>query len=185
MKQRLPLALSVTALAVAVLGGTPLGGAAGRAVADVVPYAKKAGYARRAGLADNAKLLERHRASVEPKPGDLPVVGADGRLPASLGAVGPKGEPGEPATKLWAVVKADATLVASSGVVGVAGTRPYVVTFEQDISRCAILATPGAPSPQVTLTAFAGGVATKVEVHVQSRSTGAATTDGFSIAALC
>jgi hypothetical protein len=103
-QQRLPLVLSVTALLVAVFGATPLGQAAGRLVRAIPPFATKAGYANSAGfakhakladLATNAKLVVGHRISAQPHAGDIPVVGADGKLPASIGAVGLQGPQGQ------------------------------------------------------------------------------------------
>jgi hypothetical protein len=89
MNQRLPLVLSATALVVALVGSTPLGNAAQNAL-EQVPRAKRADYA------SNAGKLNGHRSSLNPKRGQIPVVGADGKLPASLGAVGPKGDQGPP-----------------------------------------------------------------------------------------
>ena len=94
MRQRLPLVLSASALLVAVFGATPVGHAAGRVIHAVPPFAKRAGFAKFAGTADNAKRLSGHKASRSPKAGDIPVVGANGKLPASIGAVGPQGPPG-------------------------------------------------------------------------------------------
>jgi hypothetical protein len=88
MKQRLPLILAATALLVALLGATPLGRAAESAMEQVVPRAKKADFAANAGK------LNGHRSSVNPRRGQIPVVGANGKLAASIGAVGPKGDPG-------------------------------------------------------------------------------------------
>jgi hypothetical protein len=88
MRERLPLALSCAALVVAVLGATPLGEAAGRAIAKGVPYAAKAGFAKNAGK------LSGHTASAKPRAGQIPILNANGRLAASIGAVGPKGDPG-------------------------------------------------------------------------------------------
>ena len=166
-----------------VLGSTPLGTAAGRVARDVVPFARKAGFAQRAGTAETAKTLAGHKATANGLPGGIPVIDAAGRLPESLGAVGPKGDRGEPATRLWALVKANGSLVSSSGVSGVDGTRPYVVTFTRDVSSCALVATAGAPNPQALVSAFAVGAT--AEVPVVPRATGASTTDGFSLAALC
>jgi hypothetical protein len=87
MNQRLPLVLSTTALVVALVGSTPLGNAAQNAL-EQVPRAK------RADFASNAGKLNGHKSSLSPKRGQIPVVGADGKLPASIGAVGPKGEQG-------------------------------------------------------------------------------------------
>lgn len=90
MNQRLPLVISATALLVALLGATPLGRAAGSALDQVVPRAKKADFAANAGK------LNGHKSSVNPTRGQIPVVGQDGKLPASLGAVGPAGPKGDP-----------------------------------------------------------------------------------------
>jgi hypothetical protein len=94
MRERLPIVLSTSALLVAVFGATPLGHAAGRVIRTVPPFASRAGFAKLAGTADNAKRLGGHRASLSPKAGDIPVLGANGKLPASIGAVGPQGQQG-------------------------------------------------------------------------------------------
>ena len=88
MKQRLPLILSATALLVSLLGSTPIGQAAGSAIAQVVPRAKTADFAKNAGK------LNGHASSTNPKVGQIPVLGLNGKLPASIGAVGPKGDAG-------------------------------------------------------------------------------------------
>ncbi len=88
MRQRLPLILSSIALVVALLGSTPLGRAAESALEQVVPRAKRADFAANAGK------LNGHKSSVNPTRGQIPVVGANGKLAASIGAVGPKGDPG-------------------------------------------------------------------------------------------
>ena len=85
MKQRLPLVLSATALMIALFGSTPLGGAAGRLLASVVPLAN---YAKNAGAVDGIN------AARAPKPGYLVPLGADGKFPASVGRVGPQGPAG-------------------------------------------------------------------------------------------
>jgi hypothetical protein len=93
MRQRtpIPILLSSAALVVAVLGATPMGQAAGKGLAAVVPFAKTAGFAKRAG---NASKLNGRRATLSGAPGTIPVVGAKGRLPASIGALGPHGPAG-------------------------------------------------------------------------------------------
>lgn len=88
MNQRLPLILAASALLVAVLGSTSIGRAAGDALTQVVPRA------RTADFATNAGKLNGHRSSLNPRRGQIPVVGENGKLPASLGAVGPKGDAG-------------------------------------------------------------------------------------------
>jgi hypothetical protein len=85
MRRQLPLVLSITALAVAVLGSTP----AGHAVVSVVPpFAKKAHYADRAG---NALAVNAIRAARKPKPRFLVPLNARGKLPASVVPAGPAG----------------------------------------------------------------------------------------------
>ena len=61
MKQRLPLALSVAALLVAVFGATSIGNAAVHALLKpkTVAFAKRAGFAAKAGLANRAKVATR------------------------------------------------------------------------------------------------------------------------------
>jgi hypothetical protein len=77
--------------------------------------------------------------------------GADG-LAGSAGPAGPKGDP---ATKLFATVKRKAggggvELGPSSGVKTLVrqggGSGIYNLTFNQDVSNCAVLATPGGAS---------------------------------------
>ena len=87
MNQRLPLVLSATALVVALVGSTPLGQAAEQALEQVVPRAKTADFATNAGR------LNGRRSALDPKPGQIPVVGSDGRLPPSIVAAGPAAGP--------------------------------------------------------------------------------------------
>ena len=82
MRHRTSILLSSTALIVAVLGVTPLGNAA---IHAVVPFAKQAG---------NAAKLNNRRSTLNGAPKTIPVVGANGKLPASIGAVGPQGPAG-------------------------------------------------------------------------------------------
>jgi hypothetical protein len=142
MRQRLPLVFSATALVVAVFGVTPLGQAAGNLIGKAVPVAL---------FAKNAGKLNGHTSSVAPKAEQIPVLGPDGKLPASIGAVGPKGDqglPGQSATKLWAVVHTDGTtasLVRGSGATAVIQTDVGFinVTFNQNVDSCAYLVTTG------------------------------------------
>jgi hypothetical protein len=90
LNQRLPLALSIAALVTALLGATPVGEAAADAVAQVVPRA------RTADFATNAGKLQGRRSSTAPKAGQIPVLNSRGKLPASIGAVGPRGAAGPP-----------------------------------------------------------------------------------------
>jgi hypothetical protein len=91
MHSRLPFVLSAAALFVAVFGATPLGHAAVRGVHAVPPFAKTASFAKFAG---NASKLNGRKSTLSGAPGTIPVVGKNGKLPASLGAVGPQGPQG-------------------------------------------------------------------------------------------
>jgi hypothetical protein len=66
---------------------------------------------------------------------------------ALAGNPGAKGDPGAPATKLFAQVMENGTINASSGSVTAvrsSSTGIYFVNFGQDISHCAIVANEGA-----------------------------------------
>lgn len=133
MRTRLPLVLSATALVVALLGSTSLGTASVRLIQSVPPFAKKAGYAKTAGfakLADNAAAVNGIRAAKTPQPGKLLPLGADGKLPASIGAVGPagptgpKGDTGAPGlVRAYAYIKSDGSLDDTRDHKGVVSAR--------------------------------------------------------------
>jgi hypothetical protein len=185
VRQRLPLVLSVTALVVAVLGSTPLGDAARQLVP---PYAKQAGYAKFAGTADNAKRLGGHKASVTPAAGEVPVLGADGKLPASIGALGPKGEKGDKGQKgdqttdLWAHVNENGALKASEGVSSVThpGAGNFRVTFKRDLGDCVTLVSSEDGYYHV------GGYPHESTVDIQVRAPSNAFTDmPFAVAVFC
>jgi hypothetical protein len=94
--RHLSLALSATALVVALLGSTAVGPASAELAVKVVPFAK---VAQKASVADNAKRLNGRRSSVKGTANTIPILGADGKLPASVGAVGPQGPKGEKGEK--------------------------------------------------------------------------------------
>jgi hypothetical protein len=87
--KRLPTVLSATALLVALFGSTPVGHAI---ASKVPPFAKKAGYA---DTARNAMAVNGIKASKQPLPGALLALDDQGKLPVSVGAVGPAGAKGE------------------------------------------------------------------------------------------
>jgi hypothetical protein len=118
MKARLSLVLAVTALVVAVLGPAAIGNAAREAEAQVVKHAlfadrarharfardavhatkaDRAGVAKKAGTAKtaaNAAAVSGIQASRTPTPNKLLPLDANGKLPSSIGAVGPPGPVG-------------------------------------------------------------------------------------------
>jgi len=87
---RLSIALSATALVVALFGSTPIGHAV---TAAIPPLAQ---HARTADQATNAAAVNGMKASQQPRPGRLVPLGADGRFPAAVGAIGPQGPKGDP-----------------------------------------------------------------------------------------
>lgn len=90
MGNKLAVVLSGTALLVALLGSTSAGQAALNAVMPV-PLAKRAYLA---DTAKNAVRVDSLKASRIATPGMLVPLDSSGKFPASVGAVGPKGDPG-------------------------------------------------------------------------------------------
>lgn len=122
--KHLPIVLSSAALLVAVLGTTAVGPAAADIAANVVPFAKVAG---KANVADDAKRLNGRKSSVAGLANTIPVVGPDGKLPASLGAIGlpgPKGDKGDKGPK---GDKGDRGLPGTPGPQGAPGISAYQV----------------------------------------------------------
>lgn len=120
MKQGVPVVLSATALAVALLGSTTPGQAVAQAVSPLAKRAQKADYARNAGSVNGI------RASKTPRAGQLLPLGRDGKFPASVarggpaGPQGPKGDRGEPGPRGPVGPKGDPGL---RGPVGPAGPQ--------------------------------------------------------------
>lgn len=92
-------------------------------------------------------LSGKARAALKGNRGLRGLTGARGATgpTGAQGVKGDKGDAGTPATKLWAVVNSDATLVRSSGgvTVGGSGASFYTVTFPQPVDTCAYSATIG------------------------------------------
>jgi len=145
MKQRLPIVLSATALAVAVFGTTSIGHAVGAAVS---PFAKKAGFATNAGAVNGIK------ASKRPRAGELVPLGKDGKFPASVAVGGPagpqglKGDKGEQGARGPVGPKGDAGSKGAAGLVG-----PQGPSGPSGISGWQYVISPGVPIS-------AGGLAT-------------------------
>jgi hypothetical protein len=165
-------------------------------------------------------------SSKQIKPGSIALnslgKGARKALQGQRGPAGPQGETGDDgedgfdgedgadgqdATKLWAQVKADGTINASSsGITALnAGTGLYYVNFGQNITQCAATATQGSipdfasaghsatgiPGPAFVVMSsagadFAAGFPTANSVTVQTRRTnGALASTSFAIALFC
>jgi hypothetical protein len=111
--------------------------------------------------------------------------------PRAWNVQGPKGDPGEPAAGRFAVVHADGTLHASSGVAGVekGATGNYFVTFTASVAGCAAVATvrvDDAAIPSFAMTSRPSE--TQVQVSTFSPAggpLGAPVDEGFELAVLC
>jgi hypothetical protein len=171
-KLRLPAPATVISLAALFISLSGVGYAAG-----VLPR----------GSVGTVQLRDNAVVSAKVRNGSLLATdfAQDQLQPGPEGPAGPAGPPGEPATKLWAVVNANGKLLRTSHAtaVTVKSGSPYLVKFDQDVSACAVIATPGPPNPQVVATAFATNLG--VEVHLAKRATGAVARDGFSVAVFC
>jgi hypothetical protein len=197
VRKRAVTAAAATVAVVTVLSTSPVGDAAD----DVV---------RVALFAKNAGKVNGIKASRTPTPGRLVPLGKSGRFPGSVvppgprgpaGATGPhgppgpagppgaRGEKGEPATRLFAVVAADAALIAERGVASVArvSAGSYVVTFREPVASCAYLATVAvAEASGATGQIGVGHGATETSVRVETETSSGSNADkGFHLAVFC
>jgi hypothetical protein len=97
------------------------------------------------GSLQTKDLSAKARTALKGNRGLRGLTGAKGATGAAgaQGVKGDKGDAGTPATKLWAVVNADGTLLRSSGGVSVSGANYYNVTFPQPVNNCAYSVTIG------------------------------------------
>jgi hypothetical protein len=175
--RRLPLGLSIAALVVAVLGSTPIGEAA---KGLVIPANSVGTGQLKNGSVTSKKVKNGSLVAADFKRGQL-ARGETG--PAGPpGPQGPEGDKGAPATALWGIVRSVA-LQKGSGISGVmlTGAGTYRVSFAQDVSQCAVIATP--VSNSTTLSAGVSS-ANKQDVIVVAFDSKNNLSD-FSIAAFC
>ena len=130
MGNRLAIAISSAALVVAVLGVSPLGGAAIRAGTQAT------GLSGKNTTGPRGPRGPRGRRGPRGGPGRPGAKGATGQK-------GPTGATGVPASQHWAVVAGDGTLIRGKGLnasspVGHSGTGIYTVAFlNQNANTCA------------------------------------------------
>jgi hypothetical protein len=153
------------------------------------------------GSVTGAKVKNHSLLAEDFKAGQLPAgppgpTGATGATGAA-GSPGAAGAPGQPATALWAVVDASGALVHGSHVTAAAklftGTvaGAYEVTFDRDVSSCALLATLGRtdaananPAPGEIGTAYRNG--NPAAVFVKTLNSAGVEADGsFHLAVFC
>ena len=112
--------------------------------------------------------------------------GAAGAAGASI--QGPKGESGQPTNVMWAKIGSEGTLEDGKGITGIEdnGTAPYTVTFEKDVTNCAVVATENAQSSSLVTTAMTdANLGNRAEVWIVGRELGAPVARRFSILAVC
>lgn len=108
------------------------------------------------------------------------------------GAAGPAGATGNPSGVWWAVVNESGTLSRSLGAQSAqsTGTGTYVVTFQQDVSACAVVGAMGLngsyaeESPGTLVVAGVAGHSNEVAVSTYDAS-GAADSLAFHVIAAC
>lgn len=113
---------------------------------------------------------------------------APNQLPSGeQGPAGVQGPPGEPATRLWAVVNSGGTLLRGTGVVS-ASQAPggFEVIFNRDVAGCSYSATLGAVQAEVGQVGVGPRNGNPNGVFVfTSDSTGADTPRGFNLQVFC
>ena len=115
---------------------------------------------------------------------------APGQLPA--GAPGPKGDKGEPATSLWAVINQNGTIARHRGATANTlkeATGTYNVHFDRDVSSCAYSVTIGGADAG-TPPAGSAGATNLADVnnalYIRTyNAAGALADQGFHVAVLC
>ena len=150
------------------------------------------------GAVTAAKVKSHSLLADDFKAGQLPAGSPGPAGPAGVaGPAGPAGAAGQPATALWAVVDIGGALVHGSHTTAVTKLFPgvtagaYEVTFDRDVTNCALLATLGRtdsqsfnPDPGEIGTAYRNGNPNAVFVKTRD-STGAAVDESFHLAVFC
>ena len=139
MGNRLAIAISSAALVVAVLGVSPLGGAAIRAGTHAAGLSGKNTTGPRGPRGPRGRRGPRGGPG---RPGARGPTGAKGAT-GQTGQKGPTGSTGAPASQHWAVVAGDGTLIRGKGLIASnpvvrTATGTYTVAFlNQNASSCA------------------------------------------------
>ena len=213
MRKRSNVRLAAAAAGAALLAALVVAGPVG---ADAGGWVKRALYAKEAGKVDGlsasrtpmpGQLLAlgengKFPAGVIPPgqqgpAGPMGPAGAAGRAGAQgeagaqgpAGPQGPQGEPGAAASKRWAVVAADGTLIRGSGVAAVARTAAgsYDVSFTDGVGGCAYVGTLALGETAGATGQIGVGsaeAATTVRVETET-STGSNADRSFHLAVLC
>ena len=99
---------------------------------------------------------------------------------------GDKGDKGDPATSIFGVVTADGGLTSGKNVTSMSGTPAsgtYIATINQDVSKCAAVATlNGGPNGNITAQPTPGNAQ---QITIQTRETDTGTPRAFQFAVYC
>jgi hypothetical protein len=125
------------------------------------------------------------------QPADLSSAAKTAGPAGAPGPAGPTGPPGAAATALWASVDQNGTLIRNKGAASAQrnGTGNYQVIFNQDVTACIYLSSPGGPTTALFASFESGAaqlpnVAAGVRV-VTTTSAGAAIDLPFFVAVFC
>lgn len=176
MGARLPFALSLTAVVVAIAGATPIGRAA---LAVVLPPGSVGSAQLRNSAVTSPKVKDRSLRAVDFAAGQLP-----------QGPKGDKGDKGDPATSLWASINSNGSVRVARGVTSASQitTGAYTVVFNQNVSNCAVIATQNFLGNAYAAATYSttNPNAMTVSIWATPNFGFASTTNGsFSIAAFC
>jgi hypothetical protein len=86
---------------------------------------------------------------------------------------GDKGDKGDPATSIFGVATSGGALTSFKNATAISGTNPYTVTFNQDVSKCAAVATLTGGSPGTVTAQPAAGSPQQITFATYGQDNGA------------
>ena len=185
MRDRLAVALAAAAVAVIVLGWTPVG----KAAYDAVLPRNSVGAAQlKRDAVVQAKVRDGSLLARDVSPGAL-ITGPEGEK-GDAGVPGPKGptgDRGERGRRLWARVDENGRVgEGASGVVENVREGPgrYYLTFDRSIERCAVIATPHSSVAHIYVTRVPGQPA-RAYISTRVWQTNAFVDVFFNVAVFC
>jgi hypothetical protein len=181
----LALVLAMSGGAVAATGGFSSGGTL-RACANEEGAIRLLKPGKRCGKGQ--KTVSWNQTGPAGAKGATGAAGASGGPGATgaAGAAGAKGADGASAVSLWAEVRENGEVISGNGIVSVEkGTGPiYILTFNRDISKCAVVASPATGGAEHFVGDTAPLSGAKADVIMENTSMVAVAAD-FGIAVFC
>jgi hypothetical protein len=158
---------------------------------NAVTAAKIAGNAVNSAKIANNAVTSSEIKNATIQPADLSASAKTAGPPGPPGSVGPSGPAGAPAAAFWASVDAVGNLVRNKGAASAQRTATglYQVIFNQDVTGCIYLSSPGGPTTDTFVT-FESGAAQLPNVAAGVRiltttGAGAAVNLPFFVAVFC